>query len=97
MRTAARPPYRAPRRRPSPLAGFIGRSAARRCTDVRWAIGFSSFAVPEDGCAVSVLVKASGMSRPTPYRRRTGYVNAGRITQVRRGRYRATSPNDASA
>jgi S-DNA-T family DNA segregation ATPase FtsK/SpoIIIE len=50
---------------------------------------------PEDGCAVPELVKASGMSRPTLYRRLTDFVNAGRVVQVRRGHYRA-SPNDHS-
>jgi S-DNA-T family DNA segregation ATPase FtsK/SpoIIIE len=52
---------------------------------------------PEDGCPISDLVEASGMSRPTLYRRLADFVNAGRVAQVRRGHYRAVSPNDDSA
>jgi predicted Rossmann fold nucleotide-binding protein DprA/Smf involved in DNA uptake len=47
---------------------------------------------PEAGLAVSKLVKVTGMSRATLYRRLSDYAEAGRVVQVGRGRYRATTP-----
>jgi S-DNA-T family DNA segregation ATPase FtsK/SpoIIIE len=47
---------------------------------------------PEAGLAVSKLVKITGMSRPTLYRRLSDYADTGRVVQVGRGRYRATTP-----
>ncbi|MEV5751681.1 FtsK/SpoIIIE domain-containing protein [Actinoallomurus sp. NPDC052308] len=47
---------------------------------------------PEGGISVARLIKITGMSRPTLYRRLAEHVDAGRVVQVRRGRYRAASP-----
>lgn len=47
---------------------------------------------PEAGLAVSKLVKITGMSRPTLYRRLSDYAETGRVVQVGRGRYRAATP-----
>jgi AraC-like DNA-binding protein len=47
---------------------------------------------PEDGISVSELVKITGMSRRTLYRRLTEYVSSRRAVQIDRGRYRAVGP-----
>lgn len=49
-------------------------------------------AAPEDGISVPGLVKITGMSRRTLYRRLTEHVRTGRATQVHRGQYRAADP-----
>jgi hypothetical protein len=46
-------------------------------------------AASEDGISVPELMKITGMSRRTLYRRLTEYVKAGRAIQVDRGHYRA--------
>jgi hypothetical protein len=46
-------------------------------------------AAPERGISVPELMKITGMSRRTLYRRLTDYVTTGRAIQVRRGHYRA--------
>ncbi|MFD0851233.1 FtsK/SpoIIIE domain-containing protein [Actinomadura adrarensis] len=47
---------------------------------------------PEDGIPVPHLIKITGMSRPTLYRRLNELVRAGRAVQVTRGRYRVPDP-----
>jgi S-DNA-T family DNA segregation ATPase FtsK/SpoIIIE len=47
----------------------------------------------EEGISVPTLVRATGMSRPTLYRRLTQLVRTGRAVQVSRGRYRAKNPD----
>jgi hypothetical protein len=49
-------------------------------------------AAPEDGISVPELVKITGMSRRTLYRRLTEYVRTGRAIQVHRGHYRGATP-----
>jgi hypothetical protein len=44
---------------------------------------------PDGGISVSALMKITGMSRRTLYRRLTDYVRTGRAVQVHRGHYRA--------
>jgi len=46
-------------------------------------------AADDDGAGIDDLLRASGMSRPTLYRRLAEHVRAGRVTQVSRGRWRA--------
>jgi AraC-like DNA-binding protein len=47
---------------------------------------------PESGISVLELVKLTGMSRPTLYRRLNEHLKTGRVVQVGRGRYRAADP-----
>jgi S-DNA-T family DNA segregation ATPase FtsK/SpoIIIE len=49
-------------------------------------------AAPEDGISVPELVKITGMSRRTLYRRLTEYVSSRRAVQINRGRYRTADP-----
>ncbi|WP_235960418.1 FtsK/SpoIIIE domain-containing protein [Actinomadura macrotermitis] len=44
---------------------------------------------PDEGTPVPLLVKATGMSRPWTYQRLRELTDAGRVTQVTRGRWRA--------
>jgi len=46
----------------------------------------------KEGTSVPALVRDTGMSRPTLYRRLTQLVRTGRAVQVSRGRYRAKNP-----
>ncbi|GAB3979226.1 hypothetical protein GCM10029978_074040 [Actinoallomurus acanthiterrae] len=52
---------------------------------------------PDGGISVPKLVKITGLSRPTLYRRLTEQVKAGRVTQVGRGRYRTADPESGHA
>jgi S-DNA-T family DNA segregation ATPase FtsK/SpoIIIE len=56
-------------------------------------LGRALLTAPEEGISVPTLVRATGMSRPTLYRRLTQLVRTGRVLQVSRGRYRAKSPD----
>lgn len=47
---------------------------------------------PEDGISVPELVKITGMSRRTLYRRLAEYVRTRRAVQINRGRYRTADP-----
>ena len=46
-------------------------------------------AAGDDGAGIDELLRASGMSRPTLYRRLAEHLRAGRVVQVSRGRWRA--------
>ncbi|MCO6011652.1 FtsK/SpoIIIE domain-containing protein [Actinoallomurus purpureus] len=52
---------------------------------------------PDSGISVPKLVKITGLSRPTLYRRLAEQVKAGRVTQVSRGRYRTADPESGHA
>ncbi len=49
---------------------------------------------PAEGAGIDELMRASGMSRPTLYRRLADHARAGRAVQVGRGRWRALSAQD---
>ncbi|MBO3751481.1 cell division protein FtsK [Streptosporangiaceae bacterium NEAU-GS5] len=50
---------------------------------------------PEEGASIADLLDASGMSRPTVYRRLAQYEAEGRVYQVSRGRWRATEESNS--
>jgi S-DNA-T family DNA segregation ATPase FtsK/SpoIIIE len=49
---------------------------------------------PDEGAEISELMRATGMSRPTLYRRLAEHARAGRAVQVSRGRWRATTTEE---
>jgi DNA translocase FtsK/SpoIIIE-like protein len=52
---------------------------------------------PPEGVPVALLMTATGLSRPTLYRRLDQLIRAGDAVQVTRGRYRAADPLDGNA
>jgi S-DNA-T family DNA segregation ATPase FtsK/SpoIIIE len=53
---------------------------------------------PPEGHPISILMNTTGMGRTWIYDRLQQHADAGRVTQVTRGRWRATNPNpDAGA
>lgn len=53
------------------------------------ALWFALCLAPDEGTDVAELLRVTGMSRPTLYRRLADHAKAGRATQVSRGRWRA--------
>ena len=49
---------------------------------------------PEEGADIGELLRVTGMSRPTLYRRLADHARAGRAVQVSRGRWRATTTEE---
>jgi len=49
---------------------------------------------PDEGTDVSELLRLTGMSRPTLYRRLAEHAKAGRAVQVSRGRWRAVTTEE---
>jgi hypothetical protein len=54
-------------------------------------------AAPDQGTPTAHLMIATGMSRRTLYRRLNDHIQAGRVIQVSRGRYRAARPEDRNS
>jgi hypothetical protein len=54
-------------------------------------------AAPDQGTPTAHLILATGMSRRTLYRRLGDHIQAGRVIQVSRGRYRAARPEDRNS
>ena len=50
---------------------------------------------PDEGADIAELMRLSGMTRPTLYRRLAEHAQAGRAIQVSRGRWRATTTEDS--
>ena len=49
---------------------------------------------PDEGTDVGELLRLTGMSRPTLYRRLAEHAKAGRAVQVSRGRWRAVTTEE---
>jgi S-DNA-T family DNA segregation ATPase FtsK/SpoIIIE len=49
---------------------------------------------PDEGIDVAELLRVTGMSRPTLYRRLADHAKVGRATQVSRGRWRAQTTQE---
>lgn len=75
-----------------PAAGRHARKdAQQRADDALWA---ALVEAPEAGAALDELLAATGMSRPTIYRRLNALETQGRVRQTSRGRWRATGTGD---
>jgi len=58
------------------------------------ALWFALCLAPDEGTDVGELLRLTGMSRPTLYRRLAGHAKAGRAVQVSRGRWRAVTTEE---
>jgi S-DNA-T family DNA segregation ATPase FtsK/SpoIIIE len=75
-----------------PVGRYARKDAQQRADDALW----SALAeAPEEGAALDELLAATGMSRPTIYRRLNALEEQGRVRQVNRGRWRAISTGDS--
>jgi FtsK/SpoIIIE family len=58
------------------------------------ALWFALCMAPDEGTEIGELMRITGMTRPTLYRRLAEHARAGRATQVRRGHWRATTAEE---
>jgi FtsK/SpoIIIE family len=67
---------------------------ADQSDDVDAALWFALCVAPDEGVDIAALLQATGMSRPTLYRRLAQLAKDGHVIQVSRGRWRAATAGD---
>ncbi|WP_244894127.1 helix-turn-helix domain-containing protein [Planobispora rosea] len=77
-----------------PTGRHARKDAQQRAEDALW----SALAeAPDEGATLDELITATGMSRPTIYRRLSALEGQNRVRQVSRGRWRAAHPDESDA
>jgi S-DNA-T family DNA segregation ATPase FtsK/SpoIIIE len=75
----------------SPDTGTDTESTTARADETLW---FALCMAPDEGVEIGELMRVTGMSRPTLYRRLAEHARAGRAVQVSRGRWRAITTEE---
>jgi S-DNA-T family DNA segregation ATPase FtsK/SpoIIIE len=88
--TAPEPIRRIPKPRVTADDPRIDDNSPRSDTAADASLWIALSTAPPEGISVPELMKVSGMSRPWVYRRLAMHFRAERVTQVSRGRWRAT-------
>ena len=89
-------PHRGTWPAPTATSGEPGDTPDDDTTTPEGALWLALCTAPEDGADIAELMRVSGMGRPTLYRYLAQLAQAGRAIQVGRGRWRATTTEEAT-
>jgi hypothetical protein len=74
----------------------VDQSAPAESTTAEDALWMALCMAPDEGAEIGDLMRVSGMTRSTTYRHLREHVNAGRVVQISRGRWRARTTEEPS-